>query len=188
MADEDERGTGDQAGESGSLAGDNGPRPLPHLTSEGNAHIVDVGHKPATRRVAAARGWIAMSGSAYEALLAGDLKKGDALATARIAGLMATKRTGDLVPLCHPIGLTHAELTLTPDDASRRVICHARTETTGPTGVEMEALTAVQVALLTVYDMAKGLDRTMEIGGIVLTHKSGGRSGSYDRPVETGSA
>ncbi len=155
--------------------------PLPHLKGSGEAHIVDVGAKADSRRVAEAEGWIAPSEAAYRALLTGDLQKGDALATARIAGLMATKRTGDLVPLCHPVALTHADVTLAPDDAEQRIVCRARTETVGPTGVEMEALTAVQVALLTVYDMAKGLDRSMEIGGIRLRHKSGGRSGAWDR-------
>ncbi|ABM62040.1 cyclic pyranopterin monophosphate synthase MoaC [Halorhodospira halophila] len=153
--------------------------PLPHLTGSGEAHIVDVGEKPATRRVAVAEGWIRLSEAAFAALQAGELKKGDALGTARIAGLMAAKRTADLVPLCHPVALSHAEVTLTPETATHRVECRVRTETTGPTGVEMEALTAVQTALLTVYDMCKGLDRGMEIGGVRLVHKRGGRSGHW---------
>ena len=162
-------------------AGEPGSRQLPHLKPGGEAHIVDVGGKPGTHRVAEAEGWIHMGPQAFGALVAGDLSKGDALAAARIAGLMATKRTGDLVPLCHPIALSHAEVSLTPEDAHHRVHCLARAETVGPTGVEMEAMTAVHVALLTVYDMCKGLDRGMEISGIRLRRKSGGRSGSWDR-------
>ncbi|MFW6278452.1 MAG: cyclic pyranopterin monophosphate synthase MoaC [Halorhodospira sp.] len=155
--------------------------PLSHLQDGGEAHIVDIGAKAATRRVAEAEGWIALSAEAYRALLAGDLKKGEALGTARIAGLMAAKRTADLIPLCHPLALTHAEVVFSPEDTQQRIVCRARTETTGPTGVEMEALTAVQVALLTIYDLCKGIDRGMEIGGVRLLEKHGGRSGSWQR-------
>ncbi len=163
----------------GSSREDQASSPLPHLSAGGEAHIVDIGDKAATRRVAVAEGWIALSEAAFSALEAGNLKKGDALATARIAGLMAAKRTAELVPLCHPVPLSHAEVTLTPEAQSHRVHCRARAETTAATGVEMEALTAVQTALLTVYDMCKALDRGMEIGGVRLVHKRGGRSGAW---------
>ncbi|MBK5936838.1 cyclic pyranopterin monophosphate synthase MoaC [Halorhodospira halophila] len=163
----------------GSGHKDQAASPLPHLTGSGEAHIVDIGDKAATRRVAVAEGWIALSESAFSALEAGNLKKGDALATARIAGLMAAKRTAELVPLCHPVALSHAEVTLTLQAESHRVHCRTQVETTSATGVEMEALTAVQTALLTVYDMCKGLDRGMEIGGVRLVHKRGGRSGHW---------
>ena len=154
---------------------------LPHLNPAGEAHMVDVGEKAKTRRVAVAEGYIEMQPQALEALKAGNLKKGDALATARIAGIMAAKRTAELVPLCHPVALTHLELELELDAVRSAVRCRALAETLERTGVEMEALTAVQVALLTVYDMCKALDRTMRITDVVLVHKSGGRSGTYDR-------
>lgn len=154
---------------------------LTHLTPEGEVHIVNVGDKAGTRRVAVAEGWIEMAPATLERLIAGDLKKGDALGAARIAGLMACKRTWELIPLCHPIALTHASLELTPEPERNAVHCQARTETVERTGVEMEALTAVQVALLTVYDMCKAMDRGMRITGVQLLHKSGGRSGTWDR-------
>lgn len=146
--------------------------------------MVDVGAKDDTRRVAEARGRITLSGAAFDALVAGQLKKGDALGAARIAGIMAAKRTSDLIPLCHPIALTTVEVTLTPvriDDANGRVEIFSRVECVGKTGVEMEALTAVSVAALTVYDMAKALDRGMRIDGIELLSKSGGKSGDFRR-------
>ena len=146
--------------------------------------MVDVGAKDDTRRIAEARGRITLNRSAFDALVAGQLKKGDALGAARIAGIMAAKRTSDLIPLCHPITLTRVEVTLTPvaiDDASGAVDIAGRVECVGKTGVEMEALTAVSVAALTVYDMAKALDRGMQIGGIELVSKSGGKSGEYRR-------
>jgi cyclic pyranopterin phosphate synthase len=154
---------------------------LTHLNEAGEARMVDVGGKQKTHRVAVAEGYIEMSSDALAALAAGGLKKGDALATARIAGIMAAKRTAELIPLCHPVPLTHAEVELSLDHARSAVRCRARTETTERTGIEMEALTAVQVALLTIYDMCKALDRAMRISDVVLVHKSGGRSGSYDR-------
>lgn len=154
---------------------------LTHINQEGEAHIVNVSDKDATRRIAVADGYIEMRAETLAALMAGDLKKGDALATARIAGLMAAKRTWELIPLCHPIALTHVEVTLTPEPAENRVYCSARTETVERTGVEMEALTAVQVALLTVYDMCKAMDRGMTIGRVSLKHKSGGKSGVFER-------
>lgn len=153
---------------------------LPHLNEAGEAHMVDVGAKPHSHRVAIAEGQIRMSIEALRALREGNLKKGDALATARIAGIMAAKRTAELVPLCHPVALTHLEVELELDEARPGVLCRARAETTERTGVEMEALTAVQVALLTVYDMCKALDRGIRIQDVMLVHKSGGRSGSYD--------
>lgn len=155
---------------------------LPHLTEAGAAHMVDVGDKNKTRRVAIAEGYIEMSPQALSALIAGDLKKGDALGTARIAGIMAAKRTWELIPLCHPIALTHLELELEPLPDRSAVRCRAMAETVERTGVEMEALTAVQVALLTVYDMCKAIDKGMRITDVVLVHKSGGRSGDWNRP------
>lgn len=154
---------------------------LPHLKPGGEAHMIDVGGKAASHRVAVAEGWIEMSAAALAALQAGDLKKGDALGAARIAGIMAAKRTWELVPLCHPVALTHLDLELTALPERGGVHCQARAETTERTGVEMEALTAVQVALLTVYDMCKALDKAMRITGVQLLHKSGGRSGTWER-------
>jgi cyclic pyranopterin phosphate synthase len=155
---------------------------LPHLTASGDAHMVDVGGKDKTRRIAIAEGYIEMQPQALAALRAGNLKKGDALATARIAGIMAAKRTADLIPLCHRVALTHVEVELSLESERSAVRCRALAGTTERTGIEMEALTAVQVALLTVYDMCKALDRAMRISDVVLVHKSGGRSGTYDRP------
>jgi len=157
---------------------------LTHLNAAGEARMVDVGSKDDTRRVAEARARITLSRSAFDALVAGQLKKGDALGAARIAGIMAAKRTSDLIPLCHPITLTKVELTLTPvpiDNTIGAVEIAGRVECVGKTGVEMEALTAVSVAALTVYDMAKALDRGMRIDGIELVSKSGGKSGEYRR-------
>ena len=146
--------------------------------------MVDVGSKEDTRRVAEARGRITLSRAAFDALVAGQLKKGDALGAARIAGIMAAKRTSDLIPLCHPISLTKVEVTLIPvaiNASTGAVDITGRVECVGKTGVEMEALTAVSVAALTVYDMAKALDRGMRIDGIELLSKSGGKSGEYRR-------
>jgi len=154
---------------------------LPHLTASGEAHMVDVGAKDKTHRTAIAEGLIEMNAEAFRALIEGNLKKGDALGTARVAGIMAAKRTWELIPLCHPIALTHLEVELTPLPERNAVRCRALAETSERTGVEMEALTAVQVALLTVYDMCKALDKAMRITDVVLLHKSGGRSGTYDR-------
>lgn len=154
---------------------------LTHIDEAGEARMVDVAEKDATRRVAIAEGRIHMAPETLNQLVAGNVKKGDVLGTARIAGIMAAKRTWELIPLCHPIALTRAEVTLTPETGTASVYCTARTETVERTGVEMEALTAVQVALLTVYDMCKALDRGMRIDGVTLLHKSGGRSGTWDR-------
>ncbi len=139
--------------------------------------MVDVGAKEATARHATAEGRIAMSAQAIAAIRDGTAKKGDVLAVARVAGIMAAKKTGDLVPLCHPIALTSVAVNFALDDSGITVT--ATTGTTGPTGVEMEALAAVSVALLTLYDMAKAIDRSMTIGGIRLLAKSGGQSGDF---------
>jgi len=148
-----------------------------HLDDTGAAHMVDVGAKPATARRAVAGGRIAMSAEALEAVRSGNAPKGDVLSTARIAGIMAAKRTADLVPLCHPLALTKVSVEFGWE--ADGISVKATAETTGPTGVEMEALTAASVALLTLYDMAKALDRAMVIGDIRLLEKSGGRSGDW---------
>ncbi|MHA3839839.1 cyclic pyranopterin monophosphate synthase MoaC [Sphingomonas aestuarii] len=150
---------------------------LTHLTPDGSAHMVDVGAKPATLREATATGRIAMTAEAATAIRQATLKKGDALAVARIAGIMAAKKTSDLIPLCHPIPLTSVTIELTPDDTG--VTATATVRTTDRTGVEMEALTAVTTALLTVYDMTKAIDRGMTIEGVRLLTKSGGKSGDW---------
>ncbi|MEX0386209.1 cyclic pyranopterin monophosphate synthase MoaC [Spiribacter onubensis] len=154
---------------------------LPHLNERDEAHMVDIGGKADSHRVAVAEGLIRMTAEALEALQQGNLAKGDALGTARVAGIMAAKRTADLVPLCHPLSLTHIDVKLTPSAESPAVHCEVTAATRGTTGVEMEALTAVQVALLTVYDMCKAMDRGMCIEGVRLTHKRGGRSGDWNR-------
>lgn len=150
---------------------------LTHLDSAGAARMVDVGAKPATMREAMAEGHIRMCAEALTAIAQARVSKGDVLATARIAGIMAAKKTADLIPLCHPVALTavDVDLALTADG----VTAQATARTTGPTGVEMEALAAVSVALLTIYDMAKALDRGMRIEGIRLLRKSGGASGEF---------
>ncbi|MDN3518638.1 cyclic pyranopterin monophosphate synthase MoaC [Aquisalimonas lutea] len=154
---------------------------LPHLNETGEVHIVDVGDKDSTRRVALAEGRILMHPETLAAIREQRIKKGDVLAVARVAGLMAAKKTWETVPLCHPIQLTHAEVTLEPLNDGSGVHCTGRTETVERTGVEMEAINAVQAALLTVYDMCKGMDRGMEITGVRLVHKSGGKSGTWER-------
>lgn len=148
-----------------------------HLDETGAAHMVNVGAKPATERRAIAAGRITMSPEALEAIRGGDAPKGDVLSTARIAGIMAAKRTADLIPLCHPIALTKVSVDFSWEDNGIAVTAVAQTR--GPTGVEMEALTAASVALLTLYDMAKALDRAMVLGDIRLIEKSGGRSGYW---------
>jgi cyclic pyranopterin phosphate synthase len=154
---------------------------LTHFNEAGEAHMVDVGGKPATHRVAVAEGTIRMGAQTLRLVREGGHAKGDVLGVARVAGLMAAKRTADLVPLCHPLALTRVALDLTPVETPPAVHCRARVETIGPTGVEMEALTAVQVALLTVYDMCKAVDRGMTMTDIRLVEKSGGRSGTWRR-------
>ena len=153
---------------------------LTHLDESGAAHMVDVSAKESTKRVATAAGSIAMSRDALFAIREGNLKKGDALAVARIAGIMASKRTADLIPLCHPLPISSVSIDLALTETG--VDCTATVATTGQTGVEMEALTAVSVALLTLYDMAKAIDKGMTIGAIRLLAKSGGRSGDWRAP------
>jgi cyclic pyranopterin monophosphate synthase len=150
---------------------------LTHLDESGAARMVDVGNKAHTGRVAVAEGRIRLSAEALGAIAEGATKKGDVLATARIAGIMAAKRTSELIPLCHPLPLSSVKVDLALEDGSISVTAEART--TGQTGVEMEALTAVTVALLTVYDMAKALDRAMVIEGVRLLEKRGGKSGDW---------
>jgi len=153
---------------------------LTHLDEQGAAHMVDVSAKAVTRREASATGHIAMSAEALVAIREGALKKGDALGVARVAGIMAAKRTSDLVPLCHPLPISSASIDFAFRDSGIDVT--ATVVTTGKTGVEMEALTAVSVALLTLYDMGKAIDRRMTIGGVRLLAKSGGRSGDWRAP------
>ena len=152
-----------------------------HFDAQGRAHMVDVGDKAATHRIAVAEGWIRMQPETLQRILAGDHKKGDVLAVARIAAIMGAKRTADLVPLCHPLALTKVAVDLVPEPADNRVRCSARVETRGQTGVELEALCAVQVALLTVYDMCTAVDRGMVIEDVRLLEKAGGRSGHWQR-------
>lgn len=160
---------------------------LTHFDGQGQAHMVDVAAKPATRRIAVAQGRIVMNAATLTIILDGTAKKGDVLGIARIAGIMAAKKTSELIPLCHPLALTHVALELTPDISNTSISCLATVETMGPTGVEMEALTAVQIALLTIYDMCKAVDRAMVISDVKLLEKHGGKSGSFvalpdDRP------
>ena len=150
---------------------------LSHVDEAGNIRMVDVSGKAVTAREAVARGRIAMSPGAVRGIRAGNLKKGDPLQTARLAGIMAAKRTAELIPLCHPLPLTHADVTLTPVRDGYEI--EARVRTTAQTGVEMEALTAVSVAALTIYDMVKAVDKGMVISDIRLVEKRGGRSGHY---------
>lgn len=153
--------------------------PLTHFDATGQAHMVDVAAKPATHRVAVAQGRITMNPATLAIILEGTAKKGDVLGIARIAGIMAAKKTSDLIPLCHPLALTRVAMDFSPDSGSASIVCQATVETVGPTGVEMEALTAVQVALLTIYDMCKAADRGMTMTDIRLLEKHGGKSGSF---------
>ncbi|MEJ2060915.1 MAG: cyclic pyranopterin monophosphate synthase MoaC [Gammaproteobacteria bacterium] len=154
---------------------------LTHFNERGEAHMVDVGEKSETHRVAVAEGRIAMKPDTLEHIRLGDHRKGDVLGVARVAAIMGAKKTADLVPLCHPLALTSVEVDFALEKEPAAVRVHARVETRGRTGVEMEALTAVQVALLTIYDMCKAVDRGMEMGGVRLLRKSGGRSGDWRR-------
>ncbi len=160
--------------------------PLTHFDAQGHAHMVDVAAKEPTHRVAVATGRIEMLPATLALVASGSAKKGDVLGVARIAGIMAAKKTSELIPLCHPLALTRVALEFEVQSASAtqpaHVVCKATAETTGPTGVEMEALTAVQVALLTVYDMLKAVDRGMTITGVRLLEKHGGKSGSFVAP------
>jgi cyclic pyranopterin phosphate synthase len=153
---------------------------LTHLDQKGEAHMVDVGGKAETARVAIAEGHVVMQAQTLAIVRDGEAKKGDVLGTARLAGIMAAKRTHELIPLCHPLLLTKISVDLSIDEALPGVRVRAEVGLTAKTGVEMEALTAVSVACLTVYDMVKAVDRAMHIEGVRLVHKSGGKSGSYD--------
>ena len=153
--------------------------PLTHFDAQGQAHMVDVGAKTSTHRVAVATGRIAMEPATLALIQSGTAKKGDVLGIARIAGIMGAKKTSELIPLCHPIALTRVAVELEVLEGSNEVVCTATAETVGQTGVEMEALTAVQVALLTIYDMCKAVDRGMTMTGITLLEKHGGKSGSF---------
>jgi cyclic pyranopterin phosphate synthase len=156
--------------------------PLSHLDARGAASMVDVSGKSATTRRALAEGRITMSAAAFAAVRDAQLAKGDVLGTARIAGVMAAKRTAELIPLCHPLALSDVQVRFSLEPAARAIRCEAEVRTTGPTGVEMEALTAVSVALLTVYDMAKSADKAMVIGAVRLLEKDGGKSGAWRAP------
>ena len=151
-----------------------------HFDSDGNAHMVDVGSKPATARCAIVKGHVKMAPSTLQMIIDGTAKKGDVLGVARLAGIMGAKHTATLIPLCHPMGLDHVSIDMQPDDKLPGISITAKCSVTGPTGVEMEAMTAVSTAALTIYDMCKAVDRGMEIGAIRLTHKSGGKSGVFD--------
>ena len=153
--------------------------PLTHFDAQGQAHMVDVAAKPATHRIAIAEGRIEMLPATLALIASGSAKKGDVLGIARIAGIMAAKKTSDLIPLCHPLALTRVAVEFELLEADSAVDCRATVETVGPTGVEMEALTAVQIALLTIYDMCKAADRGMNISGVRVLEKHGGKSGSW---------
>lgn len=155
---------------------------LTHFDAQGHAHMVNVAGKAATHRIAVAQGLIVMNPATLAIILAGHAKKGDVLGIARVAGIMASKKTSELIPLCHPLVLTHVAVDFTADEASASITCLATVETVGPTGVEMEALTAVQIALLTIYDMCKAVDRGMTVTDVRLVEKHGGKSGSFISP------
>ncbi|MBI3709984.1 MAG: cyclic pyranopterin monophosphate synthase MoaC [Proteobacteria bacterium] len=155
---------------------------LTHFDRAGNAVMVDVSDKDVTTRVASAKGAIVMRAETLARIVSGDIKKGDVLGVARLAGIMAAKRAHELIPLCHPLALSAVSVDLVPDQARHAVDITATVKVAGRTGVEMEALTAVSVAALTVYDMCKAIDRGMTISEIRLVHKSGGKSGTFERP------
>ncbi len=156
----------------------NGPA-LTHIDSGGEARMVDVSAKPATERMAVAEGRVVMSKATLDLILSGNAKKGDVLGTARIAGIMAAKRTSELIPLCHPLALSKVTVDIAPDQELPGCVVRATVKVTGPTGVEMEALTAVSVACLTIYDMVKAAERGVRIDAIHLVEKDGGKSGHY---------
>ncbi len=145
--------------------------------------MVDVGQKAITQRTAVTTGYIEMLPGTLDLIQNGTHKKGDVLSIARIAGIMASKRTADLIPLCHPLPITHVEVNFTSDTTHNRIYCHTIVKTNGQTGVEMEALTATQIALLTIYDMCKAVDRGMSINKVQLEQKSGGKSGHWQRSI-----
>ena len=152
---------------------------LSHVDEDGRARMVDVSHKPATARIAAAEGYLTCLPATLAAVREGATPKGSVVATAELAGVMAAKRTAELIPLCHPLPLTRVAVTIAPDEALPGFRVTAEARATGPTGVEMEALTAVAIACLTLFDMLKAIDRTMTIGGVRVTAKQGGKSGSW---------
>lgn len=153
----------------------------PHFNQAGEAHMVDVGEKAITERIAITEGYIEMQPETLQLIINGEHKKGDVLAIARIAGIMASKKTAELIPLCHPLALTHVEINLTTEVDNNRVRCQTTVKTHAQTGVEMEALTATACTLLTIYDMCKGVDRGMCIQAIQLLEKAGGKSGHWQR-------
>lgn len=157
---------------------------LTHFNSRGEAHMVDVGEKSQTHRTAVCEGRITMKAETLNKILQGDNKKGDVLGIARIAGIMASKKTSDLIPLCHPLMLTHVDIDFIPEPDNSSIYCTCQVETRGQTGVEMEALTAIQVALLTIYDMCKAVDRGMTITNVRLIEKKGGKSGHWQQSSE----
>ncbi|MCF8195584.1 MAG: cyclic pyranopterin monophosphate synthase MoaC [Polynucleobacter sp.] len=152
---------------------------LTHFNQAGEAHMVDVGQKDLTARIAIASGKIQMLASTLQLIISGQHKKGDVLGIARIAGIQGAKKTSDLIPLCHPVALTHLSVDFEISSETHAVICTAKAQTIGQTGVEMEAITAVQIALLTIYDMCKAVDRGMRMTDICLLEKSGGKSGTW---------
>ena len=154
-------------------------KPLTHISADGEARMVDVTDKAATDRVAIAEGRVRMAASTLAAILAGDAKKGDVIGVARIAGIMAAKKTAELIPLCHPVSLSKVSIDIAPDKALPGLVVRAEARCVGPTGVEMEALTAASVACLTIYDMAKAIDRGMSIEAVRLIEKRGGKSGEW---------
>ena len=161
---------------------DNSDMPkLTHFNDHGAAHMVDIGEKSVTHRIAIATGLISMQKETLALIKEGGHKKGDVLGIARTAGIMGAKKTSELIPLCHPLSLTHINIDLTVNEEDSSILCECRAETEGKTGVEMEALTAVQVTLLTIYDMCKAVDRGMIISAVQLSEKSGGKSGHWKR-------
>lgn len=192
MSDPDTGDLGDALGASGPEAGGSGVDDLgadapgkssdfTHFDAQGRAVMVDVSDKPATHRTATARARVLMRPQTLDAIASGQAKKGDVLGVARLAGIMATKRTADLIPLCHPLPITAVTVDLRPSPADCAVEVEATVRTTGQTGVEMEALTAASVAALTVYDMCKAVDRGMRIEGLRVVHKDGGASGRFEQ-------
>ena len=157
---------------------------LTHLDGDGHVHMVDVSDKPDTIRIAKAVGSVQLSNNSMAALLSGNLKKGDALAVARIAGIMAAKKTSELIPLCHPLPITKVNVIIEPDKLENLVLITATVKTKGPTGVEMEALTAVSIAALTLYDMLKSVDKYITISAVQLDEKQGGKTGAWKRILE----
>lgn len=157
---------------------------LTHVDDKGRAKMVDVSAKDNTKRTAVARGWIEMGSQTLDTIVRGGIKKGDVLGVAQVAGIMAAKRTSELIPMCHPLLITGVEMDFNLDSERQRVNIEAKVSNTGQTGVEMEALTAVSVAALTIYDMCKAIDRSMVIGDVRLVKKSGGKSGTFVRGGE----